>query len=141
MFFRTFAPMKSYLLIIISCACLLCACNPKSKRPTYGELKAQRIDSMIKAAEREIPMLDKELQQACHRYDSLSAIVENHRQALKLTEQELNEHAALRLHRDSLQVKFDTQCARVRFLHRKLDEVNTKASDRKKAAESPKTAK
>ena len=96
---------------------------------------------MIKAAERDIPVLDKELQQACHRYDSLSAIVENHRQALKLTEQELNEHAALRLHRDSLQVKFDTQCARVRFLHRKLDEVNTKASDRKKAAESPKTAK
>jgi chromosome segregation ATPase len=96
---------------------------------------------MIKAAEREIPMLDKELQQACYRYDSLSAIVETHRQALKLTEQELNEHAALRLRRDSLQVKFDTQCARVRFLHRKLDEVNTKASDRKKAAESPKTAK
>lgn len=141
MFFRTFAPMKPYLLFIASCICLLSACNPKPKRPTYGEQKAQRIDSMIKVAEREIPILDAELQQARHRFDSLSARVETHRQALKLTEQELNEQAALRLHRDSLQVKFDTQCARVRFLHRKLDEVNAKTADRKKAGESPKTAK
>ena len=120
---------------------MLSACNTSPKRPTYGEQKAQRIDSMIKEAEREIPMLDEELQLARHRYDSLSAIVETHRQALKLTEQELNEQAALRLHRDSLQVRFDTQCARVRFLHRKLDEVNAKIEDRKKAGENPKTAK
>ena len=132
--------MKPYLLLIIFCICLLSACNPKPKSPTYSEQKAQRIDSMIKVAEREIPMLDAELQQARHRYDSLSARVEAHRQALKLTEQELNEQAAMRLHRDSLQVKFDTQCARIRFLHRKLDEVNAKTADRKKAAESPKTA-
>ena len=134
--------MKPYIILsIASCACLLCACNSGPKRPTYGEQKAQRIDSMIKAAEREIPVLDAELQQARHHYDSLSAKVETHRQALKLTEQELNEQAALRLHRDSLQVKFDTQCARVRFLHRKLDEVNSKAAERKKATESPKSAK
>lgn len=141
MFFRTFAPMKPYFLLIASCVCLLSACDSGPKRPTYGEQKALRIDSMIKAAEREIPVLDTELQLARHRYDSLSARVENHRQALKLTEQELNEQAALRLHRDSLQVKFDTQCARVRFLHRKLDEVNANTADRKKVAKSPNTAK
>lgn len=133
--------MKPYILLIALCLCLLGACNPKPKGLTYGEQKAQRIDSMINAAEREIPTLDAELQQACRRYDSLSAIVETHRQALKLTEKELNEQAALRLHRDSLQVKFDTQCARIRFLHRKLDEVKAKTTERKKASESPKTAK
>lgn len=133
--------MKPYILLIALCLCLLGACNPKPKGLTYGEQKAQRIDSMIKAAEREISTLDAELQQTCRRYDSLSAIVETHRQALKLTEKELNEQAALRLHRDSLQVKFDTQCARIRFLHRKLDEVKAKTTERKKASESPKTAK
>ena len=68
-----------------------------------------------------------------HRIDSMI-------NALKATEAELNELAAARLHRDSVKVLFDTQCARVKFLHRKLEEVTQKAASKVKP-DSGKTAK
>lgn len=108
---------------MVLASCLLCGCQPKAKRPTYHEQKVQRIDSMIEAAQKTIPPLDSALQRTIRQYDSLNSRVEAHREALRMTESELNELAALRLRRDSLQVRFDTECARVRFLHRKKEEI------------------
>ena len=117
---RTFAPMKQRLLIVAGVSLfLLCSCQQKAKLPTYGEIKMQRIDSMIEAAQKEIPQLDSMLQRTQQRYDSLKRITDAHREALKATEKELNELGAMRLELDSMQVKFDTQCARVRFLNMK----------------------
>lgn len=131
---RNFAPMKHTLLIIFGITIsLLCSCQQTTKRPTYGEIKMQRIDSMIEAAQKEIPLLDSLLQQTQSRYDSLKRITDAHREALKATEKELNELGELRLLRDSIQVKFDTQCARVRFLNMKKEELREKQNNQQPA--------
>ena len=90
----------------------------------------QRIDSMIEVAQKEIPLLDSLLQRTQQRYDSLKRITDTHREALKVTEKELNELGALRLERDSMQVRFDTQCARVRFLNMKKEELEKKQKEK-----------
>ena len=132
--FRNFAPMKQKSLIFIIVAVgLLCSCQQKAKLPTYGEIKMQRIDSMIEAAQKEIPQLDSLLQHTQQRYDSLKRITDAHREALKATEKELNELGAMRLELDSMQVKFDTQCARVRFLNMKKEELQKKQNEKQPA--------
>ena len=131
---RTFAPMKHTLFIMLAVAlCMLCSCQQTPKRLTYGEIKLQRIDSMIEAAQNEIPQLDSLLQRTQSSYDSLKRITDAHREALKATEHELNELAALRLRRDSIQVRFDTQCARVRFLNMKKEELQKKQNAKQSA--------
>ncbi len=123
---------KSLIFIIVAVG-LLCSCQQKAKLPTYGEIKMQRIDSMIEAAQKEIPQLDSMLQRTQQRYDSLKRITDAHREALKATEKELNELGAMRLELDSMQVKFDTQCARVRFLNMKKEELQKKQNDKQPA--------
>ena len=126
--------MKQRLLIVAGVSLfLLCSCQQKAKRPTYGEIKMQRIDSMIEAAQKEIPQLDIMLQRTQQRYDSLKRITDAHREALKATEKELNELGAMRLELDSMQVKFDTQCARVRFLNMKKEELQKKQNEKQPA--------
>ena len=132
--------MKTRILFTVVVLTLLCSCGKKPKYPPYHEIKAHRIDSMINAAEQSIPALDSLLQHAQHSFDSLSQRVEANKKALKATEAELNELAAARLQRDSVKVLFDTQCARVKFLHRKLEEVTQKAASKVKP-DSGKTAK
>ena len=123
--------MKHTLLIIFGITIsLLCSCQQKTKQLTYGEIKMQRIDSMIEAAQKEIPLLDSLLQQAQSRYDSLKRITDAHREALKATEKELNELGELRIMRDSMQVRFDTQCARVRFLNQKKEQLQNKQNEK-----------
>jgi len=124
---------KATYLLFCMAFCLLCACQQKAKKPTYGEIKIQRIDSMIKVAQKEIPQLDSLLQHAQSQYDSLKQITDAHRKALKATEKELSELGELRIVRDSLQVKFDTQCARVRFLNMKKEELQKKQKERQSA--------
>ena len=123
---------KSLIFIIVAVG-LLCSCQQKAKLPTYGETKMQRIDSMIEAAQKEIPQLDSMLQRTQQRYDSLKRITDAHREALKATEKELNELGAMRLELDSMQVKFDTQCARVRFLNMKKEELQKKQNEKQPA--------
>lgn len=123
---------KSLIFIIVAVG-LLCSCQQKAKLPTYGEIKIQRIDSMIEAAQKEIPQLDSMLQRTQQRYDSLKRITDAHREALKATEKELNELGAMRLELDSMQVKFDTQCARVRFLNMKKEELQKKQNEKQPA--------
>lgn len=123
---------KSLIFIIVAVG-LLCSCQQKAKLPTYGEIKIQRIDSMIEAAQKEIPQLDSMLQRTQQRYDSLKRITDAHREALKATEKELNELGAMRLELDSMQVKFDTQCARVRFLNMKKEELQKKHNEKQPA--------
>lgn len=130
----TFAPMKQKSLIFIMVAGgLLCSCQQKTKPLTYGEIKMQRIDSMIEAAQKEIPLLDSLLRQAQSRYDSLKRITDAHREALKATEKELNELGELRIMRDSMQVRFDTQCARVRFLNLKKEQLQNRQNEKQPA--------
>ena len=123
---------KSLIFIIVAVG-LLCSCQQKAKLPTYGEIKMQRIDSMIEAAQKEIPQLDSMLQRTQQRYDSLKRITDAHREALKATEKELNELGAMRLELDSMQMKFDTQCARVRFLNMKKEEQQKKQNEKQPA--------
>ena len=122
----TFAAMKHQVTATLMGLCLLYACQTPEKKPTYGEIKAKNIDSMIQVAEKDIPQLDSQLQQAIAAYNELNRKVEAHKSELRATESELQQLGLLRLERDSLQVLFDTQCARVRFLHKKLEEVQQK---------------
>ena len=43
--------------------------------------------------------------------------VEAHKQALKATPEELTALTRLRMHRDSLQVRFDALCNQIKYIH------------------------
>ena len=125
--------MKHLVNITWVALCLLCACQKTPPKPTYGEIKAQRIDSMIKVAEKNIPQLDSMLRQTIEDYNRQNAKVNADKAALRATKGELQKLGDLRLKRDSLQVAFDTQCARIRFLHRKLEELQQKKQPKESA--------
>ena len=118
--------MKHLKNVIGAVTFLLCACQPTPPKTTYGEIKANRIDSMIQAAEESIPRLDTLLSQATEAYNKQDAKVKADKAAMRATKGELDELTNLRARRDSLQVAFDTQCARVRFLHMKQQELQQK---------------
>ena len=122
----TFAVMKHLKNVIGAVTFLLCACQPTPPKTTYGEIKANRIDSMIQVAEESIPRLDTLLSQAIEAYNKQDAKVKADKAAMRATKGELDELTNLRARRDSLQVAFDTQCARVRFLHMKQQELQQK---------------
>ena len=118
--------MKHLKNVIGAVTFLLCACQPTPPKTTYGEIKANRIDSMIQVAEESIPRLDTLLSQAIEAYNKQDAKVKADKAAMRATKGELDELTNLRARRDSLQVAFDTQCARVRFLHMKQQELQQK---------------
>lgn len=94
-----------------------------------GNALLKHIDSLTAAAEAAIPAADAELQRATAQYDSAQRAADAHLEALCATEGEMERLAALRIHRDSMQNAFDTQCARVRYLKRKRAQAAQRQAD------------
>jgi len=119
------------LLPALAVVVVLNGCVERQKHPLPDELKLQQIDSLRTVAQAAIPALDSAAQRATREYDAALRDVEAKRKALTVTPQELKHCVELRVRRDSARVKFDTQCARVRFLNKKRRAIEARMNEPK----------
>ena len=111
---------------LLAAALLLAACGSNSHRAEIEARKAALIhkqDSTLAASQQELAVVDSALEAVNRIYQQKKAVVEQHQQDLVATEEELTELARLRMHRDSLQVQWETLGAKIRYIRKKMGET------------------
>lgn len=73
----------------------------------------------LKQAQEILEETDKELQEALREYDFVKREVDKRKAELRVTEGELQTVAIVKKKVDSLQVVFDTQCAKIKYIHKR----------------------
>ena len=104
---------------------LLSACTDGSRRTEIAQRKAalrHKQDSTLLASQHELALVDSALEATKAEYERMKAEVEQHRQELCATADELTGLTLLRMKRDSLQTRFDVLCAKIRYIHKKQKE-------------------
>ncbi len=78
-------------------------------------------DVSLKQAQEDLAATDSALQAVKRDYDTLKVKVEADRAALRATEEELHRLNLTRVKLDSLQVRFDMQCAKIKYIHKQQE--------------------
>lgn len=116
------------ILFVLTAVVLLASCQQRRSRSVGSdeadaieerlENVAERQADGLRQAEEELPVVDRELQEAQRQFDSLHQWVMDH--AADLNEQSAPVRQLNRLHarRDSLQLRFDLLCNRIKYIHR-----------------------
>jgi uncharacterized protein HemY len=76
----------------------------------------------LKRSQEELAMLDSILQAVKHDYEYQKQKVEKDKAELRATPEELTMLTKTRVHRDSLQTRYDVLCAKIRYIHKKQKE-------------------
>jgi hypothetical protein len=116
-------PMRKlqYLLITLLASALVSACGPKSRRAEIEQRKEalhHKQDSALAQAQQELALVDSALQEANALHQQLQEVL----QEGGLSDSQLYDLGQritkARLHRDSLQVRFDVLCGKIKYIHR-----------------------
>lgn len=98
----------------------------RSVYPNAVEVRRRALtlyqDVCLKQAQENVEHLDAELQELKAEYNSQKKIAEVHHSEGTATEEELMRVNMLRLKCDSLQARFDTECAKVKLIRQKQKE-------------------
>ena len=76
----------------------------------------------LKRSQEELTALDSTLETVKQQYEALRQQVDTHKQLLQATPEELTLLTRTRVHRDSLQTRYDALCAKIRYIHKKQKE-------------------
>lgn len=76
----------------------------------------------LKQAQDDLASTDTILQRVEAEYETMKAEVEKAKAELKATPDALNALTMKRMERDSLKVRFDMQCAKIKYIHKKQKE-------------------
>ena len=98
------------------------ACGPKSRRAEIEQRKEalkHKQDSALAASQQELVWVDSALQAANARHDQLQKRLQTGTLSKAQMQQLGDEITRARLHRDSLQVRFDVLCGKIKYIHRK----------------------
>ena len=76
----------------------------------------------LKQAQEDLARTDSILQAVTHDYNYQKAKVEKDREMLRATEEELQMFNETKVKLDSLKVRFDMQCAKIKYIHKKQKE-------------------
>lgn len=79
-------------------------------------------DVALSQAQDDLAKTDQMLEKAKTEYAALKAQADEARKALKATPQQLEEVTLKKMALDSLQVRFDVQCAKIKYIHKKQKE-------------------
>ncbi len=79
-------------------------------------------DVSLSRAQDDLAVTDSALQAVKREYETLKQKVDSDRAALRATEEELHRLNLTRVRMDSLQVRFDVQCAKIKYIHKKQKE-------------------
>ena len=100
-----------------------------SLRRTYPEVTGARKKAFaiyqkaeLAKAQEDVKATDKALQQASVDFHAIDSVVVRHKADGVVTAEELTRHTRMRMMRDSLQTRFDVQCAKIRFIKKKMKE-------------------
>lgn len=95
----------------------------RNKYPEAIEARKKALklyaDASEKQAQERIAELDGQLQKAEKKFSEMKVIVEKHKKEGKATSEELTSFTMLRMHRDSIRTQFDTECEKIKFIHKK----------------------
>lgn len=94
---------------------------PEAIEARKQALKLQQNIS-LEQAQADLARTDSALQAVKARHTALKQEVDRKRANLTATEAELSELNLTRVKMDSLQVRFDVQCAKIKYIHRKQKE-------------------
>lgn len=103
-----------------------------SLRATFPEELSARREALkvfqqasLAIAQQDLARTDSALKVTEQSLNALTATVEAHRRALCATEEELSNLNFMRKKRDSLQVAYDVECAKIRYIHKRQKQENT----------------
>ena len=114
-----------HLIIIIAALALLTACTGRDRQEEISRRRAaltQHQDSALKATQQELEVVDRELQAAQKAYQQLQDELSAGKAGKARLAQLQQELTQARLHRDSMQVRFDVLCGKIRYIHRRQEE-------------------
>ena len=81
----------------------------------------EKLDS-LKQAQEDLARTDSLLQAVTHDYNYQKTKVDKDREQLRATEEELSMFNKTKQKLDSLKVRFDMQCAKIKYIHKKQKE-------------------
>jgi hypothetical protein len=76
----------------------------------------------LKRSQEELALVDSALQAVKHDYEYQKQKVEKDKAELRATPEELTMLTKTRMHRDSLQTRYDVLCGKIRYIHKKQKE-------------------
>lgn len=79
-------------------------------------------DAALRQAQANLAVTDSLLEAAKREYEEKKVVVEDAKARLCATAEQLTDLTMTRLRRDSLQVVFDTECAKIKYIHKKQKE-------------------
>ena len=95
----------------------------RNKYPKAIEVRKKALklyaDASEKQAEERLSEIDARLQEAESKYSEMKAAVEKHKKEGKATADELTAFTLMRMHRDSIQTMFDTECEKIKYIRKK----------------------
>lgn len=100
-----------------------------SLRKTYPDIVDVRRKALalyqnisLKKAQEELEETDRQLQEVNATYEMIRETVERRKAALQATADDLQTLTLMRIKRDSLQTRFDVQCAKIKYIHTRQKE-------------------
>ena len=80
-------------------------------------------EASLKKAQANLALTDSALQAAEREYSSIRSVVEKRHKEGTATEEELSNMNQLRKVRDSLQVVFNVECAKIKYIHKRQKQM------------------
>ena len=114
--------VKKFLLPLLAIL-LLTACGETKTRKEINRRKAALIEHQqteLKKAEAELWKTDSVLQIVNKEFETMTQQVEEHKKALKVTEEELTALTMLRVKRDSIQTQYEALGLKIRYIRKKM---------------------
>jgi peptidoglycan hydrolase CwlO-like protein len=114
--------MKKITLAIMV-ALLITACGETKTRKEINRRKAALVEHQqteLKKAEAELWKTDSLLLIANKELEAMTQQVEEHKKALKATEEELTALTKLRVKRDSIRTQYEALGLKIRYIHKKM---------------------
>ena len=110
---------------LLAAVLLTVGCSDNSRRAEIEQRRAalkHKQDSTLLASQQELAVVDSALEATKVEYERLKAEVEQHKEALQATAEELTALTMLRMKRDSLQVQWDVLGAKIKYIRKKMEE-------------------
>ena len=121
--------MKRLFILGITMCLLLCGCESKHDKlqkeiQQRKEALVRRQDSTLRASQKEVEELDKEILLVNRKYLQKKKEAQQAYQAGTATAEQLREVSRIRMYRDSLKTRFDVLCSQIKYIRKRQSETS-----------------
>lgn len=128
MFASKITLMRTILKVAFATLLLLSSCESKHDK-LQKEIKQRkdalirRQDSTLRADQKEVERLDKELLEVNKKYAKMKREALQAQESGTATAEQLSAVTRMRMHRDSLKTQFDVLCAKIKYIRKRQSET------------------